>query len=400
MRICAFRSLRPRIPWGLLLSLLLLSMSPAVVQAASATEATTPDCAQSGLEPRPVAIQLTRKAEGRLVQATLHAPAGALPAIGCRVPLKFHIPADDRPYYAVWPPYTVWRDVEGRAVKADGTPDPAHPDPLSLRLWIHPDGVLEYEVREAGVQATHAALDLAVAWGATAAANDLAVLDILGAALGLELPPQRRAVLNELGARLNDSDRVTELDWYADHPYEFETHFFVMAPSMDHPKVGIHPPWVRVKWQLPSELGQLTALSRLALGGPLLTGTIPPELGQLINLEELTLAGSRLTGTVPPELGQLTRLRKLELHSNRLTALPPEFGRLRHLTHLSLTGNRLTSLPPELGRLTQLYRLGLARNRLTSLPPGAGTADPTVPTGPGRQPADDPAPGAGTAPQP
>ena len=183
MWICAFRSLSPRIPWSLLLSLLLLPMSPAVVQAASATEATTPDCAQSGLEPRPVAVRLTRT-ERWLVQATLHSPAGALPAIGCRVPLEFHIPEAAQPYYAVW------RDVEGRAVKADGTPDPAHPDPLPLRLWIRPDGNLEYEVREAGVKATHAVLDLAVAWGASAAANDLAVLDILSSALGLELSPQ------------------------------------------------------------------------------------------------------------------------------------------------------------------------------------------------------------------
>ena len=72
-------------------------------------------------------------------------------------------------------------------MRIDGTPDPARPDPLPLRLWIHPDGNLEYEVREAGVQATHAALNLAVAWGATAAANDLAVMDILSYALGLDL---------------------------------------------------------------------------------------------------------------------------------------------------------------------------------------------------------------------
>ena len=356
MRICAFRSLRPRIPWSLLLSLLLLLMLPSAVQAAEGNEAHAPDCAQSGLEPRPVAVRLTRSAE--LVQATLHSPAGALPAIGCRVPLEFHIPADDRPYYAVW------RDVEGRAVKADGTPDPAHPDPLPLRLWIRPDGNLEYEVREAEVTATHAALNLAVAWGTTGAVNDLAVLDILGATLGLELSPQK------LGARLNDRGRVTELDWHANHPFETYVHCLDLCTT--YPRSGLHPPGVRVRWQLPSELGQLAALSRLALGGPLLTGTIPPELGRLKNLEELTLAGSRLTGAVPPELGQLTRLRKLELHGNRLTALPPELGQLAQLVYLSLARNQLTSLPPELGQLTQLDLLGVAGNRLTELPPELG----------------------------
>ena len=234
-----------------------------------------PDCTQSGLKPRPVAVQLTRSAA--LVQATLHTPPGALPATGCLVPLEFHLPEDARP------PYAVWRDVETRAVRLDGTPDPAHPDPLPLRLWIRPDGGLEYEVREAGVQAAHAALDLAVAWGTTAAANDRAVLDILGAALGLELSPR------ELGAWFDGSRRVGHLDWRANHPYETDER-------------GIHPPDVRVTWQLPSELGQLTALSQLALGGPLLTGTIPPELGRLKNLELLTLAGSRLTGSVPQGL--------------------------------------------------------------------------------------------------
>ena len=120
------------------------------MQAATGNEATTPDCAQSGLASRPVAVRLTRGAV--LVQVALYffAPSG-LPAAGCRVPLEFHIPEDARPLRAVW------RDVETRAVRLDGTPDPAYPDPLSLRLWIHPDGNLEYEVREAGPQATHAA---------------------------------------------------------------------------------------------------------------------------------------------------------------------------------------------------------------------------------------------------
>ena len=117
---------------------------------------------------------------------------------------------------------------------------------------------------------------------------------------------------------------MTELDWHADHPYETYDHCLDLCTT--YPRSGLHPPGVRTTWQLPSELGQLASLSRLALGGPLLTGTIPPELGRLKNLEQLTLAGSRLTGTVPPELGQLARLRKLELHGNRLTALPPELG--------------------------------------------------------------------------
>ena len=225
------------------------------------------------------------------------------------------------------------------------------------------------------------ALNLAVAWGTTAAANDLAVLDILGTSLGLELdvfkpvPEWEPKPWELLGAWLDDSGRVTALDWHAEHPYE--KHPNDRPEICGHlctspPMLGIHPPGVQVMWQLPSELGQLSQLQVLSLGGPLLTGTIPPELGQLAHLEQLTLAGSRLSGAVPPELGQLTRLWKLELHSNRLTALPPELGRLLRLTHLSLAGNRLTALSPELGRLDRLDRLGVANNRLTSLPPELG----------------------------
>ena len=360
---------------ALLLSLLLLLMSPATVRATAGTEAGGPDCAQAGLHSQPVAVQLTHSDE--LVQATLHSAPGDLPAAGCLVPLRFQIPEGARP------PRAVWRDVEGRAVQADGTPDPAHSDPLPLRLWIRPDGNLEYEVRDTGVHAAHAAWNLAVTWGTTAAANDLAVLDILAMALGLELDILKpipeveeelwafKEELGALGAWLNDSGRVTELDWHAGHPYEtyedWSAGFFDTGPMR-----GIHPPDVWATWQLPSELGQLTALSRLALGGPLLMGTIPPELGQLANLERLTLAGSRLTGTVPPELGQLSQLRKLELHSNQLTVLPPELGQLTQMHQLGLADNRLTSLPPELGQLTQMHQLGLAGNRLTSLPPALG----------------------------
>ena len=367
--------LRPRFFGGLLLSLLLLFISPGAVRATAGQEANGPDCAQAGLNSQPVAVQLTRSAE--LVQAALHSAPSGLPAAGCLAPLQFQVPEDARP------PQAVWRDVEGRTVRVDGTPDPAHPVPLPLRLWIHPDGNLDYEVREAGTNATHVALNLEVAWGTTAAANDLAVLDILSTALGLDLDILKpipeveeelwafKEELWALGAWLNDSGRVWRLDWYAIHPSE-EMDFWVVAQGTGPEKWGIHPPDVRTTWQLPSELGQLTALSRVALGGPLLTGTIPPELGQLANLEQLTLAGSRLTGAVPPELGQLAKLWKLELHDNRLTLLPSELGRLSQLAVLTLADNRLTSLPPELGLLTRLAGLGLAGNRLTSLPPELG----------------------------
>ena len=48
-----------------------------------------------------------------------------------------------------------------------------------------------------------------------------------------------------------------------------------------------------------------------AFGEKLPDRSIPPELGQLTQLESLALGGNLLTGTLPPELGQLTQLETL-----------------------------------------------------------------------------------------
>ena len=342
----------PRALCALYLTLLLLLAGPVVVRAEEdSNTATMAVACGAGAGAEPPAIDVQLALTGQQVQATLAMPLSPLAAAGCVVPIPFQVPEAYRP------PWPLWRDVMGRAMQADGTPDPNHPEPLPFRLWIHPDGTLQYDaaVGELGVE--YLAYDLDLAWGTTRAGNDLAVLDILNAAMDLDLTPK------ELGAHRDGTGRVTDLDWHSNHPYEYDEY---------GPKRGIHPPGVRMAWELPSELGQLTRLTRLALGGPLLTGTIPPELGQLAQLERLTLVGSHLTGAVPPELGQLAQLWELELHGNQLTSLPPELGQLTQLGTLSLAGNQLTSLPPELGQLTQLFNLGLAGNQLTALPPELG----------------------------
>ncbi|CAN0190714.1 unnamed protein product, partial [Ectocarpus fasciculatus] len=47
---------------------------------------------------------------------------------------------------------------------------------------------------------------------------------------------------------------------------------------------------------IPPEVGNLTALQHLYLGGNQLSGSIPPELGQLAALKTLNLSGNKLTG--------------------------------------------------------------------------------------------------------
>ncbi|KAK3281086.1 hypothetical protein CYMTET_11104, partial [Cymbomonas tetramitiformis] len=59
---------------------------------------------------------------------------------------------------------------------------------------------------------------------------------------------------------------------------------------------------------LPSQLGQLTAVTYLYLHYNSLTGTIPSQLGQLTAMTTLYLYYNSLTGTIPSQLGQLTAL--------------------------------------------------------------------------------------------
>ena len=94
-----------------------------------------------------------------------------------------------------------------------------------------------------------------------------------------------------------------------------------------------------------------------------LRGVIPTQLGNLTALETLDLGGSELTGSVPTQLGKLARLRTLDLSNNRLTGeLPTELDDLDSLGRVWLAGNAFTGCAPaELWRITShdLVTLGL-----------------------------------------
>ena len=175
------------------------------------------------------------------------------------------------------------------------------------------------------------AYSLHLTWGTTAAANDLAVLDIL-AELTRDIS---HPVLQFADGRLTSlSLRVNQLT------------------------------------ALPPEIGQLQHLTTLNLWMNQLTA-LPPEIGQLQNLTHLDLRGNQLTALVP-ELSQLTNLTSLDLAFNQLTALPPAIGQLHNLNTLGLSSNQLIDLPSELGQLANLESLGLHGNRLTALSPVLG----------------------------
>ena len=136
---------------------------------------------------------------------------------------------------------------------------------------------------------------------------------------------------------------------------------------------------------IPVELGQLSNLDSLMLAFNGLTGGIPAELGDLSNLKALWLDRNHLTGAIPPELGNLSNLVALSIEANRFDgfpvsgtgltgAIPVELGNLTNLEMLRLSENGLTgAIPPELGGLANLKRLSLARNELSgAVPPGLG----------------------------
>ena len=163
--------------------------------------------------------------------------------------------------------------------------------------------------------------------------------------------------------------------------------------------VGLNLSWNNLSGTLPPELGGLSNLRWLHLGGGSLSGEIPEWLvglsnlrrltisyndfsgeipawlGQLPNLISLDLRSNDLTGTIPPELGGLTNMRSLDLGSNELAGgIPAQLDGLSNLVFLNLSYNDLSgSIPPELGNLSSLRYLFLHSNDLSgAIPPELG----------------------------
>jgi hypothetical protein len=62
---------------------------------------------------------------------------------------------------------------------------------------------------------------------------------------------------------------------------------------------------------IPTEVGKLTKLRLMRIGGDNVSGRIPTEIGLLTRLETLHLVDTALSGVIPTELGLLSQLRNL-----------------------------------------------------------------------------------------
>ena len=123
---------------------------------------------------------------------------------------------------------------------------------------------------------------------------------------------------------------------------------------------GLHLGDGGLRGEIPPELGNLTQLRELALGGANdLKGEIPDELSRLKRLEVLDFGSSGLNGTIPTWIGDFVHLWYLHLDDNNFVGdVPTELGNLTRLRSFTLNGNSGLSgpLPESLASISGLRR--------------------------------------------
>ena len=123
---------------------------------------------------------------------------------------------------------------------------------------------------------------------------------------------------------------------------------------------GLHLGDGGLRGMLPPEIGNLTELTELWLGGANdLEGALPPEMARLLRLEVLDLGGTGVGGELSAWLGDFVRLWYLHLDANNFVGeIPSELGNLTKLRSFTLNGNSGLSgpLPESLASISGLGR--------------------------------------------
>lgn len=111
---------------------------------------------------------------------------------------------------------------------------------------------------------------------------------------------------------------------------------------LDHSR-GLHGPIL-------SQIGLLTNLAELTIGGDSISGPIPEELYGLRSLLYLHLSNSAFSGTISSRIGLLTLLKELSIANNNIGgSIPGELAKLTNLMLLDVSGNpTLTGSIPKL----------------------------------------------------
>ncbi|TYJ48286.1 hypothetical protein E1A91_A01G051400v1 [Gossypium mustelinum] len=122
-----------------------------------------------------------------------------------------------------------------------------------------------------------------------------------------------------------------------------------------------------IRGSIPSEIGNLSHLINIELGGNKLIGQIPTTIGVLEDLQSLSLENNKLEGSIPSELCHLNKLAFLFLTNNKLSGpIPACLGDLASLRKLFIDSNMFSSsIPSTLTRLNNLLILYLSSNSLS-----------------------------------
>ena len=119
---------------------------------------------------------------------------------------------------------------------------------------------------------------------------------------------------------------------------------------------------------LSSDIGNLTNLTELRIGGCIFLSSLPESIGNLMNLTTLRLVACHSLTSLPSSIGDLTNLKKLVLiGGHSLTSLPESIGGLSNLEELYLAHCNIDYLPHELEKLTKLKKISLIGDSLCNV---------------------------------
>lgn len=120
------------------------------------------------------------------------------------------------------------------------------------------------------------------------------------------------------------------------------------------------------RYQMPENIGKLTNLEDLQIEY-ILNGELPATIGNMKSLKSLYLNNNYLTGSLPKEIAKLENLTSIQIYNNDLDgALPDEIGNLKNLTYLDLHKNSIPGpIPATIGNLKDLMILDLKSNELS-----------------------------------